>query len=216
MTGSVTGPRKSNRDEQTLSTEDWLRIAKQVLIREGIDGVKIDRLAKMANVTRGGFYWRFKSREDILNQLLADWRTSNTAPILKALNGPGTPQARYRALLRLWIDEDEFIPAYDTAVRNWARNSAQVAAVVHTVDDIRMDSLRNLFLEAGYGAEEALVRARITYFHQVGYYALGFHEAQTTRASQADLYYRILTGFEGGLAAAEPPRAKRGRKQRKG
>lgn len=188
---------QTDRTEQAqgLSTEDWLRIAKDTLIREGVDAVKIDRLAKLANVTRGGFYWRFKSRQDILDQLLADWRTSNTAPILRALSGAGTPQERYKALIQLWIDEDQFIPAYDSAVRNWAAKSPKVATVVHLVDDIRMDALKNLFLDAGYDAAEATVRARITYFHQVGYYALDLHEARPTRAEHIEIYYRVLSGF---------------------
>ncbi|MDX8356511.1 TetR/AcrR family transcriptional regulator [Sphingopyxis terrae] len=181
---------------ETLSTEDWLAVARETLIREGVEAVKIDRLARACNVTRGGFYWRFKSREDLLDQLLKDWRTSNTTPFLAALSGPGTPAERYRSLIRLWLDEHDFNPDYDTAVRNWANSSPKVAAVVHTVDDIRMDALRGVFLDAGYDEDEALVRARITYFHQVGYYALGLNEAQKARAGLADIYYRILTGFE--------------------
>jgi AcrR family transcriptional regulator len=179
-----------------LSTEDWLKVAKETLIAEGVEAVKIDRLAKACGVTRGGFYWRFKSRADLLDQLLKDWRASNTTPFLAAISGPGTPAERYRALIRLWIDEKDFNPDYDTAVRNWALTSRKVADVVHTVDDIRMDALRRLFLDAGYEENEALVRARITYFHQIGYYALGMNEATPTRAGLVDIYYRILTGFE--------------------
>ena len=197
----------------SLSTEDWLRIAKETLIREGIDAVRVDRLAKPAGVTRGGFYWRFKDRDDLLNQLLTDWRTTNTAPILKALSGPGTPQERYRALIRLWIDEKDFNPDYDTAVRSWAKNSPDVSLVVKTVDDIRMDALRRLFLDAGYREDEALVRARITYFHQVGYYALGIKETPPTRAGLVHLYYDVLTGFEREEEPAPKLRVARKRRQ---
>jgi AcrR family transcriptional regulator len=180
-----------------LSTDDWLKVAKDTLIQEGIEAVKIDRLAKACGVTRGGFYWRFKSRDDLLDQLLKDWRTSNTSPFLAAIAGPGSPAERYQALIRLWIDERDFNPDYDTAVRNWALTSRKVADVVHTVDDIRMDALRRLFLDSGYEENEAMVRARITYFHQIGYYALGMKEATPTRAGLVDIYYRILTGFDG-------------------
>ena len=181
---------------QTLSTEDWLAVARETLIRDGIEAVKVDHLAKACGVTRGGFYWRFKSRDDLLDQLLKDWRSSNTTPFLAALAGPGSPEDRYRALMMLWIEEQDFNPDYDTAVRNWALTSPKVAAVVHTVDDIRMDALRRVFTDAGYEDDEALVRARITYFLQVGYYALGMKEAQPTRLGLADVYFRILTGFE--------------------
>lgn len=208
-----TASRKQPDDaSQKLSTDDWLKVARETLIREGIDAVKIDRLAKACGVTRGGFYWRFRSRDDLLDQLLKDWRTNNTTPFLAALSGSGTPGERYEALIRLWIDEHDFNPDYDKAVRNWAASSPKVAAVVHTVDDIRMDALRRLFLDAGYEEDEALARARITYFHQVGYYALGLEEAQPTRIGLIDIYYRILTGFDTSREPASRKRASHGKR----
>src|SRR5690625_5043301 len=50
--------------EKGLSTQDWIDLAKETLITEGLPGVKVDRLAKKAGVTRGGFYYRFQSRQD--------------------------------------------------------------------------------------------------------------------------------------------------------
>lgn len=206
--GPESGGTGADDGGQTLSTEDWLEVARETLIREGIGAVKIDRLAKACGVTRGGFYWRFKSRDDLLDQLLKDWRSSNTTPFLAALSGPGSHVDRFRALMRLWIEEQDFDPDYDTAVRNWALSSPKVAAVVHTVDDIRMDALKRVFVDGGYDEAEAIVRARITYFLQVGYYALGIKEAQPTRLGQAEIYYRILTGFD----AMEDLLSKGGRK----
>ena len=181
--------------EATLSTQDWLDLARETLIREGIDAVKVDRLAKAGKVTRGGFYWRFKSRQDLLDQLLEDWRTTNTAPFLEVLSGAGTPQQRYEALMRLWIDEKDFRPDYDTAVRNWASSSPKVAEAVQTIDSLRIDALRRLFAEAGYDPDESLVRARITYYHQVGYYTLGIRQSAERRRQLSPIYYRVLTGF---------------------
>ncbi|MGC4251361.1 MAG: TetR/AcrR family transcriptional regulator [Sphingobium sp.] len=177
-----------------LSTQDWLNIARDTLIREGIDAVKIDRLAKASGVTRGGFYWRFKSRADLLEQLLDDWRASNTVPFISVVSGPGTPAERYQALVQLWIDEDVFKPDYDTAIRNWAASSQKVADIVQTVDALRIDALRRLFLEAGYEEDEALVRARITYYHQIGYYALGIKQSVERRRQLLPIYYKILAG----------------------
>lgn len=186
-----------NADNGTsLSTQDWLDVARETLIREGIDAVKIDRLAKSCNVTRGGFYWRFKSRQDLLDQLLEDWKARNTGPFLAALSGSGSPSERYRALISLWIDEREFLPDYDTAVRNWAVLSPKVAEAVHTVDALRIEALRQLFTDAGYDGDEALVRARITYYHQVGYYTLGMKQTAERRRQLMPIYYSILTGFD--------------------
>ena len=61
---------------------------------------------------------------------------------------------------------------------------------------LRVDALRRLFVDAGYEADEALVRARITYYHQVGYYTLGIRQTAERRRQLSPIYYKILTGFE--------------------
>lgn len=179
---------------QTLSTQDWIDVAKAMLIREGINAVKIDRLARECHVTRGGFYWRFKSRAELLDTLLEDWRRTNTTPILTALSKPGLPSERFERLVRLWIEEQDYSPEYDTAVRNWAIIDPRVADAVHEVDNQRVEALRLLFLDFGFEGDEALVRARITYYHQVGYYTMGICESDPRRNALSSLYTRVLTG----------------------
>ena len=166
-----------------------------MLIEEGIVEVKIDRLAKMAGVTRGGFYWRFKNREELLDALLEDWRTRNTEPLLAALGREGTPLERLARLADMYITEHRFSSAYDGAVRTWASLSPPVAEVVRQVDAIRIDAIRKVFIDAGYECDEALIRARITYFHQVGYYATGMTEPAVTRKALSGIYLRVLTGL---------------------
>lgn len=203
--------RRVNRKvtERGLSTEDWLKIAKATLIKEGVSAVKIDRLAKKGGVTRGGFYYRFKSRQALLDALLADWRATNTQGWLNALLGPGSPPERFHALMRLWIEERDYKPDYDTAVRSWSRISPKVAAAVHEADDTRIEAFKQLFIDAGYDDDEAFIRARITYFHQVGYYAMGVRELTKRRQELSELYYRVLTGFRNGELK---PAARRARK----
>ena len=46
----------------------------------------------------------------------------------------------------------------------------------------------------GYHGLEALMRARITYYHQVGYYALGVRESRKTRRQLLPYYAKVLTG----------------------
>lgn len=189
---------KKRNGAEKVSRERWLEIARTTLIREGIDAVKVNYLAKKLGVTRGGFYWRFKNPMELYDALLDDWRRSNTAPLLGALSGAGDPARRLRAAFQLWINEKEFNPDYDTAVRAWSLVSRKVAKAVHEADDQRIEALRELFVDAGYEEQEAFIRARITYFHQVGYYAMGVHESTKRRYELSELYYRILSGFKNG------------------
>jgi AcrR family transcriptional regulator len=178
-----------------LEREDWLAGARRLLIGQGVNAVKIDRLARELGVTRGGFYYRFKSRSDLLNALMEDWRDHNSVATLAAIKGKGAPVDRILALMKVWIEEIDYVPAYDIAMREWGRVSAKVAKLVRAVDDERIEAFHQLFVDAGYPDQEAFIRARVFYYHQVGYYAMGVEETKERRLELADLYFKVLTGF---------------------
>lgn len=183
------------RDQATPVERDWIAAAREMLIEGGVAAVQINPLAARLGVTRGGFYWRFRNRRDLLEHLLADWRNSNTRAFLLSLERSGTPQERYRRMVRMFIDERDFSPALDAAVRQWGSVDPEVGEAVQEADNQRIAALTNLFREAGQEAEEAMVRARIVYLHQIGYYALGIRETRQRRRALAATYDRILTGF---------------------
>lgn len=175
---------------------DWIAEARQMLIEGGVAAVQINPLAARLKVTRGGFYWRFRNRKDLLDRLLEDWRGSNCRAFMMALERAGSPQERYRRLVRLLVDEKDFDPALDTAIRQWGTVDAEVRKIVNQVDNERIDGFFKIFLEAGQDSTEAMVRARVVYFHQVGYYALGIDESRAERRRLVSTYDRILTGFK--------------------
>lgn len=188
--------RRHQAKKVLLSREDWLAAARAALIAEGKDGLKVERLAKALNVTRGGFYWHFKDRGDLLDALLESWERETTEAFQSTLeqdhrNGMG----EFLALVNLWVEERVYSPAYDTAVRDWARTSDRVARAVKRVDNRRIDILKRIFLDLGYDDGEAFIRARVTYFHQVGYYTLGLGESHRERRKLLPLYVRVLTGY---------------------
>jgi hypothetical protein len=96
----------------------------------------------------------------------------------------------------LWIDENEYDPKWDGAVRDWARTSEAVRKVVQAVDDKRITVLEEIFNQIGYTGKDAHVRARarVMYYHQVGYYAMGVQESQRARRELIPYYQRVLTG----------------------
>jgi len=189
------GSKASSKAAPAIGRQGWLDAARAILIREGIAGVKVDRIARRLKVTRGGFYWFFDSHKQLLDALLADWEERNTEGFKAVLRESGrNGMAEFQALVDLWLNEKNYSPAWDAAVRDWARVSSKVANAVRRTDDIRIDVLRQLFLDMGYEEQEAFVRARICYFHQVGYYALGVRESREERLRLMPLYSRVLTG----------------------
>lgn len=178
-----------------LGRDAWLRIARETLIREGIRGIEIGKLARKLRVTRGGFYWFFDGRQRLLDELLADWERTNSAAFKAILEDPGLQgMAQMERLARMFVDEAGFSPAYDSAVRDWARVSRKVASTVRRVDEQRIALLAKMFSGMGHADDEAFVRARIFYFHQVGYYAMDVRESREQRLRLLPLYTKALTG----------------------
>jgi AcrR family transcriptional regulator len=180
---------------QTLSREAWIAAARKVLERRGIAEVKIDRLARHLKVTRGSFYFHFSSLEDLHSGLLQEWRRSNCQPFQDISDAAEIDGLKlFTAIVHVWVDEDPFSPLLDLAVRDWSRTSKRLAREVTAMDTLRMALLTGAFRALGYSADESLVRARITYFHQIGYYTLSFKEDAAERRRYQPLYGRVLLG----------------------
>lgn len=188
----------------TLGRADWILAAQKALISGGISAVKVERLARRLRVTRGSFYWHFMSHGDLLRELLKSWERTNTEPFERALTENGAPHGmkEFMAIIHLWIDETDYSPPFDTAVRDWARTSREAAAAVRSADERRIAVLHRIFRDIGFADPEALIRARVTYFHQVGYYALAIREDPELRRKLVPLYCQVLLGTSEELVQA--------------
>jgi AcrR family transcriptional regulator len=187
---TVTAKRKSR--------EDWIAAARKVLVTSGVDSVKVDRLANDLRATRGSFYWHFTDRDDLLNALLHDWEVNNYIAIstIRARWASSTPDLT--ELVELWVGEGTESPAFGMAIRTWARGDAKVEDIMHRVDNEWINLVQLLFSPDMYDESERLVRARVVYFHQVGYHALALREPQEERLRLIPYYYKVLTGREAG------------------
>lgn len=166
-----------------------------VLIQSGVERVKIEPLAVALGVTRGSFYAHFRSRQDLLAALLEDWKVTNTRALQEAIeDNAGDGRNQLKAVVRVWIEESSYSPAYDTAMRDWARTAKAVAKTVMAVDEFRISLIKGAFEALGYRDPDSQVRANVMYFHQVGYYAMRVKQTRSVRFSLAPTYLSILSG----------------------
>lgn len=177
--------------------EDWLKLALETLISDGVENVRVLVLGQKLGVSRSSFYWYFKSRQDLLDQLLAYWRDTNTRFIVEhALRPSATIIRGVMNVFECWVDERLFDPRLDFAIRAWARQSGSVRRIIDQADEERVAAIRDMFLRHGYAADDAFVRARVLYFMQIGYYSLELHEPMSNRLSLVAAYLRSFTGQE--------------------
>ncbi|MEI8031429.1 MAG: TetR/AcrR family transcriptional regulator [Comamonadaceae bacterium] len=179
-----------------VSAQKWLETARKTLILEGIAALKIDRLARELGVSRGGFYHHFVDRDDLLERLLREWhQTVIFVPCQSPMpSNPAEALWAIDSLVTRLIREDGYDPLFDMAVRAWSHSDLRVTKAVERSDKSRISTITGYFAALGCNATEAAVRARVFYFHQIGYYAIGLKEARKLREKRAIVYVQILCG----------------------
>jgi AcrR family transcriptional regulator len=175
--------------------EDWLGLAREMLIRGGVEAVTVQSISRKLGVTRGGFYGYFGSRDALLQRLLQDWQDVNTRALRRIAAPDRTDgEAQFKELINMWVEDEDYSPEYDSAVRDWARRSPDVARRVRKVDSERIRLIERIFHNLGFTGLEAHIRARVSYYHQVGYYALAVHETRPARRRLTPMYTLALAG----------------------
>jgi AcrR family transcriptional regulator len=175
--------------------EMWLEAAYTLFVNEGIESVKVMSLAKMLNLTRTGFYWHFKELSDLHAAIVEIWETRNTGIMLQRCAAPAPSLCA--ALLNLtdcWIDQDLFDAPLDLAMRNWARNDAQLQALVDASDKARLNAVTAMFERFGRKGDAAHYRALTVILTQTGYYSMHVSEPRHQRAIAACQYVEIFAG----------------------
>jgi AcrR family transcriptional regulator len=177
------------------SPDIWLNAAYDALLETGVDGVKIQPLAKRLDLSRTSFYWFFKDRQQLLNALIARWRQKNTGNLIAQTESYA--ETVTEAMLNVfdcWLKPDLFDAPFEFAIRSWAVQSPEVLAEIQTADQQRLDALKQMFLRFGQNEQLADVRARTIYLVQIGYISMQTQEALADRLQRIPEYVEIFTG----------------------
>ena len=178
-----------------VTKEDWLNIARNVLVDEGVGEIKILTLAEKLGVSRSSFYWYFENRRDLLEALLQGWEARNTKTLVsKCGQQSRTISAAACNFFRCFVDTSQFDHGLDFAVREWARRDVAVRARIDLADQTRLQAVTGMFLRHGYDPYDAECRARILYYMQIGYHALDVRESIDVRLRRVEGYLKGFTG----------------------
>lgn len=146
-------------------TEVWIEAAFAELAHSGVEGVRVEVLAKSLGVTKGGFYRRFRDRAALLEAMLANWSAGRIASIAAQTSLDGiTARERLRALIKLYSERmNTDAMAIELAIRQWARSDEKAATAVASVDAARLKNVGTLYRAAGLAPEEADAQAFLFY-----------------------------------------------------
>jgi AcrR family transcriptional regulator len=134
----------------------WVGAALQALAAGGPEAVRVEALAASLGVSKGGFYWHFKDRQALLDEMLDSWEKTVVEDVIANVESrPVEPRAKLQQLFELASTVD--FPV-ELALRDWSRRDREVAKRLRRIDNRRMEYLRSLFGQ--FCADEKDVEAR--------------------------------------------------------
>ncbi|MDR3466393.1 MAG: TetR/AcrR family transcriptional regulator [Xanthobacteraceae bacterium] len=193
--------------------EVWIKAGLVQLGQGGVDSVRVEVVAAGLGVTKGGFYRRFRDRQEFLEALLAAWSAGRIGAIEKqtTLDGAGV-RDRLQSLVRLYSERHNAeAMGIELAVRQWARADPVAAGAAAKVDKARLENVARLYGALGLPAAEAHAQAFLFYAFLFGQSLLFVDQGGKKRADLLAACTTTLTAIEGaGSAAASSTRRRRG------
>lgn len=176
--------------------QDWIDAAVAALERVAIDQLKILSLAEDLSVSRSSFYWYFDGIAELHEELLAVWSLSTAAIVERTQRRAQDITTACLGVYECWADASLYSSKLDFAIRDWGRRNADISIRVYHADVERLNAMSDMFEQFGFDETDAMVRARLLYHSQLGYYATGTDEAVELRLMFLPSYLRALTDVE--------------------
>jgi AcrR family transcriptional regulator len=137
---------------QQLGRQDWVQAGFRTLAAGGIEGVRVEVLARDLNVSKGSFYWHFGKREDLLAAMLDAWELQEIDWMLSQAER-GEAAERWGRLVEL-VGGSGY-SALEAAVFDWAQKDPEVAARVRAVEERRVGYIAEVLEDIGFDEREA-------------------------------------------------------------
>ncbi len=179
-----------NRNSESLTREDWIAAAWEMLGEAGVDGVRVEPLAKKLGVTKGSFYWHFKDRQQLHDALLDRWFAiweEQMVPDLSAVD----PSDRIWALFRSVVSRST--RGQTVSLRLWSHREPEIARRIEERDRQRLDFLTQQLKRIGFSEDEARTRGQIYQAIMTGEYLRSGGLPLEERIERAREYHRVLS-----------------------
>jgi AcrR family transcriptional regulator len=181
--------------------QDWIVSALAALAEGGIEAVRIEKLARRLNTSKGSFYWHFTDRPALLTAVLDFWEAEGTSLVIHSADTVEHPAERMRAVVDaalLPTDQGIDVARTEAALRAWAAEEPVVAQRIARVDERRLAYLAETLTLIGYDGVSAKLLATGIYLALIGLY-----DARRYAPLLAD--DRAFYALVNGIVAAAPP-----------
>jgi AcrR family transcriptional regulator len=204
MRGAHAGSRALDKGQAMAVTRTpasaWIDEGLRALAAGGPDAVRVESLARVLGVTKGGFYWQFHDRQALLEEMLDAWERVGVDEVIERIEGQGgDARAKLRRLSRIASSRNDMLGtdplSIDLAVRDWARRDKRVARRLRRVDNRRMDYLRSLFGTFCDDEDEVEARCMLFFSLWIGNHFIAADHGARSRAQVLKLALRRLEAW---------------------
>jgi AcrR family transcriptional regulator len=174
-----------------LSVDDWIQAGYAILAEEGIKALKIDTLCSRLGVTKGSFYWHFTDISAYRSALVEAWgelRDEDRRDFGVAAGR--SPRERLSQMMTALISARHW--TLERAMREWARTDDVVAASVRAADRRVLEAVRQAFLDDGFDADDAELRANATFAAGIGFLHLAGAKPSPRAAAGRERFLDIM------------------------
>ena len=151
---------KPNKGKRGISKAQWLEKALEVFEEEGVNAVKVERLAARLNISRSGFYWHFKNRQDLLDQMLDYWIHEYTGVVTKNSEIQKL-SPKDRLMMVMEMVEEYSLNRLELPIRAWAEHDEIARTAVTKAYKIRLKFAEDAFRELGFEGDELKMRSQL-------------------------------------------------------
>jgi AcrR family transcriptional regulator len=178
----------------------WIEEGLRALAAGGPDAVRVESLARVLGVTKGGFYWQFNDRQALLEEMLDAWERMSVDEVIERIESQGEDaRAKLRRLSRIASSPYDLLGtdplSIDLAIRDWARRDQRVARRLRRVDNRRMDYLRSLFGTFCDDQDEVEARCMLFFSLWIGNHFIAADHGARSRAEVLKLALRRLQAW---------------------
>lgn len=167
-----------------------MRAAFEIMVDEGISGVKIHRLCERLGVTKGSFYWHFEDLDAFKTELARRWAEQRASRAGQSELSDDPEKAMLRGMEAF---ADRRNRNLTRAMRDWGQNDERARAAIREADQASLRRITQAIAAVGFSDEEAEVRAKILYYAGVGYAHVGNLGKRQSAGDEVATTWRILT-----------------------
>jgi len=176
---------------ESLTRDDWISGAWDMLGVNGLDGVRVEPLARRLGVTKGSFYWHFKDRQQLVEALLDRWFLIWDGQMSPHMEQAADPADRVWALFESVVGR--VTRGQTVSLRMLSHSDADVARRIEERDAQRLAFLMEQLVAIGFSSDEARVRGQVYQTIMTGEYLRSGGLPLEERIARARSYHLMLS-----------------------